>query len=225
MKLSIRNKLIAGFGAIIALMLLSTGVVSLRLHVAAASQQRIKNVRYPASMDAAAVRSSISGTSSALRGYILFGSDPREAEHFKRDRAENWGTAETAMSRLQTLSQELTPAEKEKIDNVARQTAIYRTLQNKIEDLAIGRGGEATGQAFDLLKSDAAPQQRVLAEGLKVLMEDQQQSTDREIAGLTAASQSTQEVEWALTLLAAIAAMGLAGLISLRFHIGLGPGV
>jgi len=223
MKLSIRNKLIAGFGAIIALMLLSTGVVSLRLHTAAASQQRIKNVRYPASMDAAAVRSSISGAAAALRGYILFGSDPAEAGHFKRDRADNWNTAEIAMARLQALSQELTPAEKDKIDAVARQTVIYRSLQDKIEDLAIGRGGEATGQAFDLLKSDAAPQQRVLAEGLKVLMEDQQQTTDREIAVLTATSQSTQEVEWALTLLAAIAAMGLAVFISRRFDIGLGP--
>jgi hypothetical protein len=63
MKLTIRNKLIAGFGAIVALMLLSTGIVSLRLHAAAVSQERIKDVRYPASMNAAVVRSSVGGTS------------------------------------------------------------------------------------------------------------------------------------------------------------------
>jgi hypothetical protein len=81
-------------------MLLSTGVVSLRLRTAPASQERIKNVRYPASMDAAAVRGSISGAASALRGYILFGFDPAEAGHFKRDRADNWNTAEIAMTWL-----------------------------------------------------------------------------------------------------------------------------
>jgi hypothetical protein len=59
-------------------------------------------------------------------------------------------------------------------------------------------------------------------------MEDRQQTTDREIAVLTATSQSTQEVEGGLTLLAAIAAMGLAvfisrRFISRRFDIGLGP--
>lgn len=219
-KLTIRNKLIAGFGAIVAMMLLSTGIVSLRLSVNAASQERIKNVRYPASMTAAIVRSSISGAAAALRGYILFGSDPAEAGHFKQDRANNWTEAEGAVSRLEQLSQELTPSEKQKIDTVARQTVDYRALQDKIEDLASGRGGDAMGQAFDLLKSEAAPQQRVLAEGLKALMEEQQQTTDHEIAILGATSKSTQQVEWAVT---GLAAMGLAFFISRRFEIGLGP--
>src|SRR5450432_1717028 len=205
------------------MMLLSTGIVSLRLSVNAASQERIKNVRYPASMTAAIVRSSISGAAAALRGYILFGSDPAEAGHFKQDRANNWTEAEGAVSRLEQLSQELTPSEKQKIDTVARQTVDYRALQDKIEDLASGRGGDAMGQAFDLLKSEAAPQQRVLAEGLKSLMEEQQQTTDHEIAILGATSKSTQQLEWAVTGLAAIAAMGLAFFISRRFEIGLGP--
>jgi len=222
-KLTIRNKLIAGFGAIVALMLLSTGIVSLRLHASDVSQERIKNVRYPASMNAAVVRSAISGTSAALRGYILFGSDPAEAGHFKQDRFDNWNAAEGAMTRLLRLSQELAPVEKEKIDTIAGQTATYRALQDKIEDLATAHGSEGMGQAFDLLKSEAAPQQRVLAEGLKALMEDQQQTTDREIAVLTATSQSTQEVDWIVALLAAIAAMGLAFFISRRFDAGPSP--
>src|SRR5882672_1497729 len=188
-------------------MLLSTGIVSLRLHASDVSQERIKNVRYPASMNAAVVRSAISGTSAALRGYILFGSDPAEAGHFKQDRFDNWNAAEGAMTRLLRLSQELAPVEKEKIDTIAGQTATYRALQDKIEDLATAHGSEGMGQAFDLLKSEAAPQQRVLAEGLKALMEDQQQTTDREI----------------VALLAAIAAMGLAFFISRRFDAGLSP--
>jgi methyl-accepting chemotaxis protein len=161
MKLTIRNKLIAGFCAIVALMMLSTGIVSLRLHAAAVSQERIKNVRYPASMDAAVVLSSVAGTSAALRGYILFGSDPAEAGRFKQDRSDNWNTAEGAMTRLLSLSQELTPAEKEKIDTIAGQTATYRALQDKIEELATAHGSEGMGQAFDLLKSEAPSTKRV----------------------------------------------------------------
>ena len=223
MKLTIRNKLIAGFGAIVALMLLSTGIVSLRLHAAAASQERIKNIRYPASMNAATTRSATANASAALRGYVLFGSDPVEAGHFKEDRAETWKTAENAIIQLQTLSQELTPAEKEKIDAIASQTAEYKAVQDKIEDLATGHGSGAMGQAFDLLKSDAAPRQRALAESLKTLMEDQQHSTNEEIAVLAATSRNTQAVQWAVTFLAAIAAMGLAFFISRRFDLSLGP--
>jgi methyl-accepting chemotaxis protein len=221
MKLTIRTKLIAGFGAIVALMLLSTGIVSLRLHAAAVSQERIKNVRYPASMSAALIRSSVAGSAAALRGFILFGSDPAEAAHFKEDRVNNWNSADSAIAQMQALTPQLTSAEKGKIDSIIAAAAEYKTLQSKIEELAGSSAGMA--QAFDMLKSQSAPKQRELAEALKALMEDQQESTNQEIAALAATAQSTQNVQWAVTLLAAVAAMGLALFISRRFDAGLSP--
>jgi methyl-accepting chemotaxis protein len=223
MKLTIRNKLIAGFGVIVALMLLSTGIVSLRLSANAASQERIKSVRYPASMSAADIRSSIGGAAAALRGYVLFGSDPAEAAKFRQDRADNWSAADAAIARLQVISHDLTPAEKARIDSLAAEAAEFRSIQDKIEDLAFGHDAESTGQAFDLLKSEAAPRTRKLSASLKELMQDQEQKTGQEVADLAARSHSTQQVEWGVTVFAALAAMGLAFFISLRFDVALGP--
>jgi len=223
MKLTIRNKLIAGFGMIVALMLLSTGIVSLRLSSASVNEARIKDVRYPASMSAAIVRSSTANAANALRGYILFGSDPSDGARFKQDRSDSWSAVDEAMSRLQTTSQYLTPVERDEIASLRAQASEFRAIQDKIEDLASGHSSEAMGQAFDLLKSQAAPRQRALAEGLKSFMEDQQHRTNEEITALTATERNTQGVQWALTFLAAIAAMGLAFFISRRFDVGLVP--
>jgi methyl-accepting chemotaxis protein len=217
MRLTIRNKLLAGFGVLIAMTLVSTVISNLRLREAAISQEQIKSVRYPASINAALARSSISGTAADLRSYILFGSDAAEAERSKRDRAENWKTADAALASLQTLSLAFPPADKQNVDAIARQVAEYRALQDKIEDLAMGHGSDATGQAFDLLKGDATVRQRTLGESLKALMEEQQRITDQDIAALVSASATTQEIEWAVNLFAVLAGVGVALFISRRF--------
>ena len=204
MRLTIRNKLIAGFGAIVALMLLSTGIVSLRLGAVVTRQEQIKDVFVPASMNAGIAASALSGTAADLRGYILFGSDPAEAAQAKEDRAANWEVAGAALTQLQQLSPRLSSEEQQQIEAIAAMTAEYHATQDKIEDLATGHGGDALGQAFDLLKSDAAPRQRALAKNLKAFLENQQQSTNREVAALTATSRNTQALEWIVTLLSLI---------------------
>ena len=192
MRLTIRNKLIAGFGAIVGLMLLSTGIVSLRFAAAAAQQERIKQVLVPAGTNAGIAAAALSGAAAKLRGYILFGSDRVEAAHCKDDRAANWQVADGALGQLQQLSHALSPADQQQIDSVVSMASQYHAAQDKIEDLATGKGSDALGQAFDLLKSDAAPRQRELSRNLRALLEAQQQSTNREVADLTAMSRNTQ---------------------------------
>lgn len=223
MRLTIRNKLIAGFGVIVVLMLLCTAIVSQRLSVNAASLEHIKDVRYHASLSAAFARSSILGAAAALRGYVLFGSNPDDGAKFKQERANHWQAADAAIARLQALSQNLTPAEKAQIDDLVAQAAEFRSLQDKVESLAFGHGTDATGQAFDILKINSAPRVRKLSESLRALMEEHKEQTDHEIAALTASGQSTQQLEWVVTFIAALAAMALAFFISRRFDVALGP--
>ncbi len=223
MRLTIRNKLIAGFGAIVALMLLSTGIVSLRLESASQQQERIRDVRVPAGMSAGLAASALSSAAANLRGYILFGSDPVEAERCKQGRAENWKTADEALAQLQRLSGELSADEQRQIEAIFVVASEYRSAQDRVESLAAGQGSEALGQAYDLLKSDAAPRQRLLSQNLNSLLRDQQTNTNRDIAALTATSRNTKFVQWGVTLLAAVGAMVLALFISRRFDQCLAP--
>ncbi len=217
MRLTIRTKLLVGFGILIAMTLVNTAIANYRLHAAAVSQEQIKSIRYPASINAALARSSISSTATELRNYVLFGSDPGEAQRSKHNRTENWKTADAALAELQSISHSFPSAEKENVAAIASQAAEYRALQDKIEDLAMGHGNEAMGQAFDLLKSDATVRQRALGESLKALMEDQQRMTDQDIAALVASSRATQEIEWGVNIFAVLAGVGVALFISRRF--------
>jgi len=210
-RLTIGRKLALGFAVLMVLMLFSAGFAYMKMVSASAIQERIRTVRYPATLDGARIQAALGDTASALRAYVLFGSDSSDAARFKAKRAEAWQTADAAMKELIETSQNSGIASQvQQVSSIADLLGGYHQLQNKIEALAIGQGNEAMGRAYDMLKTEATAQQDQLATQLKKLVDEQRDKTGEEIAALAAASRAASFVLWATTLLGILAGCVIA---------------
>ena len=90
MRLTIRKKLAAGFGVLMVLMLFSATFAYTKMVKATGLQEKIRNIRYPATVDAARIQAAIGDGGGALRAFVLFGSDPR-TRHISKPRAPRPG--------------------------------------------------------------------------------------------------------------------------------------
>jgi len=216
-RLTIGRKLGLGFAVLILLMLFSASFAYLKMVSATAIQESIRKVRYPATLDGARIQAAMGDAAGALRAYVLFGSDPTDAARFKATRAEAWRAADAAMTDLVQVSRDSGVASQiQQVSSIADMLGNYHRLQNKIEELAIGQGNEAMGQAYDMLKTEAAAQQDQLATRLKKLVDEQRDKTNQEIAALAAASRAASLVLWATTLLGILAGCVIAYTLAKR---------
>src|SRR6267154_235342 len=182
-----------------------------------------REFRYPATVDAARIQAAIGEAGGALRAYVLFGSDPKDAEHFKSARAEVWRSAETATMDLTRVTRDFgVVTESEEVNSIASLLQNHRQLQDKIEQLAMGQGNEAMGRAYDMLKIDESKQQGELMTRLQGLVREQQEGTNLEISTLAETSHAATISLWATTLLGILAGFVIAYLVSKRISVSLG---
>jgi methyl-accepting chemotaxis protein len=201
-RFTIRLKLATGFGILIALMLSSAGLAYLGMGKAAALQEEIQKVSYPAAIDGVKIQAAIADEAGALRGYVLFGSSASDAAQFKANRAQAWQAADAAMADLLRISGSFRNAsEAEEVSSIAAMLATYHQLENKIEELAIGQGNEATGHAYDMLKTDATAGQRQLMSRLKTLVDEQHDKANQEFGAVASMSRAATFTLWIATLL------------------------
>ncbi len=222
MHLTIRKKLAAGFGVLMVLMLFSATFAYTKMVKATGLQEKIRNIRYPATVDAARIQAAIGDGGGALRAFVLFGSDPKDAAHFKAARAEAWQAADVATTDLTQVTKNFgAAAESEEVSSIASMLGVYHQLQNNIEQLAMGQGNEAMGRAYDMLKTEAAAQQGELMSRLKALVDDQQQKTNKEILALADTSRAATLTLWTTTLIGSLAGFITAYFISKRMSVAI----
>lgn len=222
-RFTIGRKLGAGFGLLIALMLFSSAFAYTKMIRASGLQDRIREYRYPATVDAAKIQAAIGDAGGALRAYVLFGSDPKDAEHFKSMRAGAWNVAEVAAADLTKITQAFGKnSESEETTSIASKLDAHRQLQDNIEHLAMGQGNDAMGRAYDMLKADESAQQAELKGLLQKLVNDQLEGTNQDIQALAGASHEATLTLWATTFLGILAGCAIAVFMSKRISISLG---
>jgi len=119
MRFTIRLKLAAGFGVLMVLMFFSATFAYTKMVKATGLQEKIRNIRYPATDDAARIQAAIGDGGGALRAFVLFGSDPKDAAHFKTARAEAWQAADAATTDLTRVTKNFgAPAESEEVSSI-----------------------------------------------------------------------------------------------------------
>jgi methyl-accepting chemotaxis protein len=222
MRFTIRTKLAAGFGVLMVLMLFSATFAYTKMVKATGLQEKIRNIRYPATVDAARIQAAIGDGGGALRAYVLFGSDPKDAAHFKAARAEAWHAADAATTDLTRVTGDFgAAAESAEVSSIASMLKAYHHLQNNIEQLAMGQGNEAMGRAYDMLKTEATAQQGELMSRLKALVDDQQQKTNKEILALADTSRAATLTLWTTTFMGILAGCVTAYFISKRISVAI----
>jgi methyl-accepting chemotaxis protein len=222
-RFTIGRKLAAGFGVMIALMLFSATFAYTKMVKSAGLQDGIRDFRYPATVDAARIQAAIGDAGGALRAYVLFGSDPKDAEHFKSERAGAWRSADTATADLNKITQDFgSPAESQEVASLASLLKTHRQLQDKIEQLAMGQGNDAMGRAYDMLKTDESAEQSRVMGGLEKLVDEQQEKTNQEIHALADTSHAATLSLWTTTFLGILVGCVIAYLFSKRISVSLG---
>lgn len=155
MKLTIKNKLLLGFGAVLIAMMLSSLNTYYHIETTAEIESRLLHLRQPTVRAGLHLADGVHLSLAGLRGDMILGKDPSKAKLFKDERAEGWHEIDNAVAELTEFSQNWTdPANIERLQEMKALIEEFRAAQQEIESIA---NTSVNVPAFNMLLTDAAP--------------------------------------------------------------------
>ena len=166
MNTKIRTHLFAGFGAVLALLVVIVSIAAIGAsRVDHAAENVVKN-HAPSAAISASLMNEINSTVASLRGWILTSDDKHK---FKRTRS--WATIENLVSQFDRIERRLADSqEKARWLDFKQILAELRTVQQKIESTA---HGPLDRPAKELLRRELVPLSESMRETIAQLVEEQ----------------------------------------------------
>lgn len=173
MKLSIGKKLSLSFGAILLLMVISSGVTYTLVLDNEIVQDRVVNLRTKTVLLGKDVTNGINSSLAALRGYMILGKDPKKAELMANARAEAWQSIEVSIAQFQQLAKNWTaPENVNRLKAIRQEMTIFKQAQKEIEDIA---QTSENVPSYDLLLKQAAPKAGVMLASITAIIDEESQ--------------------------------------------------
>lgn len=169
MKLSIGKKLGLGFGLVIILGLVSATIALVNLNRMNRAVENVVDEAVPTVRACDHLLSAVNESSTALRGYMMLGEDPKAARSFKTARAEAWRNIEDSMSDLDAHVRNWAHAEANAhLGELKSAFQELREVQQTIEETA-----HATENipAYHLLFTEAVPRASEALKSLSAVIE------------------------------------------------------
>ena len=166
MNLQIRHKLYLGFGAVIALMLISSTVAYVKLNQMRSTQSRVTEVRQPTSLAARDLAGGVNRSLAALRGYIILGNDPDKAQQFQHERTEAWAQMDAALAELGRLATD----DADPLGPLRAELSALRQDQDEVE--AISQSDDNI-PAFKILLTEATPRAQRMIGAVNAVIEEE----------------------------------------------------
>ena len=166
MNLQIRHKLYLGFGAVIALMLISSTVAYVKLNQMRSTQSRVTEVRQPTSLAARDLAGGVNRSLAALRGYIILGNDPDKAQQFQHERTEAWAQMDAALAELGRLATD----DADPLGPLRAELSALRQDQDEVE--AISQSDDNI-PAFKILLTEATPRAQRMIDAVNAVIEEE----------------------------------------------------
>jgi len=92
---------------------------------------------------------------SALKSYLLFGVDPAMATKYRAQFEKSEKGAQEAIDNVSRLRSSLNKVvDPTKLDAALSEYKAFEQAQQRVDQMAFGQGGDATGKAFDLLQGE-----------------------------------------------------------------------
>ncbi len=155
MNLTVRNKLMFGFGAILLIMVLVAINSYFKIQSTSEIQERLTNLRQPTVIASLQLQNGVNLSLAGLRGYMILGSDPDKATIFKNERAHGWAEIDVAMAQLSELSKNwTTPDNINRLNELKTIIEDFRAIQKDVEDIS---HTHENIPSFNLLLTKAAP--------------------------------------------------------------------
>lgn len=171
MKLTIRKKLLLGFGAV----LLTTTLVALNnvimMGTISEDEHRLIELRLPTVLAGMELTDGIHLSLAGLRAYMILGDDPAKAEKFKAERQAGWAKIDRAVKELNAFSQSWTvPENIEKLNQMKNLIEEFRRAQQEVEDIA---HTPENIPALNILLTEAAPRAEKVIKNISMLIDEE----------------------------------------------------
>ena len=208
-RLPLRTKLRVVTGVLLLCTLLGSFLAWLKMQETSRLAADVALHQVPALQTLRDLRLSAIDSASALKSYLLFGSDPAAAARYHAQFQQGEQSGEAAIAAMDPLRDTLNDSAGSALLDTAVQQ--FRTLdadQEKVAALAYGQGNEATARAYDLLQTRVAQDDDRLSATLNTAVQKQVDTTSRSLAATAALSRAEALYMWIGVLLGGL--LGLA---------------
>ena len=139
------------------------------------------------------------------------------AGRYREEWVTSWNDAHSSMQRIGILNAQLDIAgDRARLSTVLDAAKDLEQSEAVVQKMAIGQGGDASGQAFDKLRTDVADREAKLDGQLQQVVDSQSRMSQTEMEALTAANHSEAVVLWIATILGALVGGIFSNLLATR---------
>ena len=170
-KLTVKNKLFLGFGAVILVsILMSLKTIFGMAHIRTI-EDRLLHLRFPTVLAGAQLENGINKSLAGLRGYMILGKDPISAQSMKNVRLEGWKDIDDAMTQMHVFSKSWTNLENiEKLNQMSLYVDEFRKAQQEVESIA---HTVDEVPAFKTLLTEAAPRATKILTSISAIIDEE----------------------------------------------------
>ena len=169
--LTVKNKLIAGFGAVILIMIGISINTFISMKEVEVVENRIQHLRFPTVLAGAQLENGINLSLAGLRGYMILGDDPKKAEAMKNVRMAGWKEIDDALAKMHEFSKSWTePKNREQLKKMDGFIEEFRKAQQEVEDIA---NSNEEVPAYKTLLSEAAPRAENILRSISALIDEE----------------------------------------------------
>ena len=171
MRLTIGKQLTLGFGVMIALMLISAIVAYMAVANMNQNMTRVVDEAFPAVVACENLTNGLNQSLASLRGYIILGADPAEAERFRKERQTALSQIDTSVMELDNLNLVWTSrSDKDALRGIRDQVEDFKRAQKEVEKNAHAEDNIA---AFHLLQTELAPKGAKMGAALETIISEE----------------------------------------------------
>lgn len=171
MKLTIRNKLSLGFGAVLLLAILVSINNIFKLGAITEAEHRLLNLRQPTVMVGMLLTDGIHLSLAGLRGYLILGKNSEAAKKFKAERQSGWDKIDSALTEMDELAKHWTVQENvEILAEIKGLVKEFRRAQQEVEDIA---HTPSNIPALNMLLTEAAPRAAKIVGAISAIIDEE----------------------------------------------------
>ncbi len=175
MKLTIQNKLLLGFGAVLVLVVLTSIFNFIKMDNLSKIEHRLINLRQPTVLAGQQLTDGIHLSLAGLRGYMILGKNPKAAEKFRAERQRGWDEIDSALEEMNEFAQNWTdPKNIKMLDEMKGLVEEFRNTQQKVEDIS---HTSENIPAFNMLLTEAAPRAAKIVTAITTMIDEEARQT------------------------------------------------
>ncbi len=171
MQLTIKKKLLIGFGTILLLTLLVAVNNFIKLNKLSEVENRLLNLRLPTVQAGMELTDGIHLSLAGLRGYMILGDKPTAAEKFKAERAQGWALIDSAVAKMDKFSKNWTDSNNIKtLNSMKASIEFFRIAQQQVEDIS---HTPENIPSINILLTEAAPKASKILNAITIMINEE----------------------------------------------------